>query len=70
MARTDHSEVRFSRVERGWAVRRVQIKLDTANALKWLGRLYRTPADAIKEHVTNAIDEYLKGLLQNLIQAA
>lgn len=41
-------------------MRRVPIKLHTANALKWLGSLYRNPADAIKEHVSNAIDEHLK----------
>lgn len=41
-------------------MRKVQIKLHTANALKWLGSLYRNPADAIKEHVSNAIDEHLK----------
>src|SRR5206468_3730784 len=31
-----------------------------ANALQWLGTLYRNPADALKEHVSNAIDEHLK----------
>ena len=41
-------------------MRKVPIKLHTANALRWLGSLYRNPADAIKEHVSNAIDEYLK----------
>ncbi len=41
-------------------MRKVPIKLHTANALKWLGSLYRNPADAIKEHVSNAIDEHLK----------
>jgi len=41
-------------------MRKVQIKLHTANALRWLGSLYRNPADAIKEHVSNAIDEHLK----------
>jgi len=39
---------------------KVPIKLHTANALRWLGSLYRNPADAIKEHVSNAIDEHLK----------
>jgi len=41
-------------------MRKVPIKLHTANALKWLGSLYRNPADAIKEHVSNAIDEHIK----------
>jgi HSP90 family molecular chaperone len=41
-------------------MRKVSIKLNTANALRWLGSLYRNPADAIKEHVSNAIDEHLK----------
>jgi len=48
-------------------MRKVQIKLHTANALKWLGSLYRNPADAIKEHVSNAIDEHLKA--RNLSKA-
>jgi hypothetical protein len=30
------------------------------HALPWLGTLYRNPAEAIKEHVSNAIDEHLK----------
>jgi len=38
--------------------RRVPIKLNIANALKLLGSLYRNPADAIKEHVSNALDEH------------
>lgn len=41
-------------------MKKVPIKLATANALKWLGSLYRNPADALKEHVSNAIDEHLK----------
>ena len=41
-------------------MKKVPIKVHTANALKWLGSLYRNPADAIKEHVSNAIDEHLK----------
>jgi len=41
-------------------MRKVPIRLHTANALKWLGSLYRSPADAIKEHVSNAVDEHLK----------
>jgi len=41
-------------------MRKVPIKLHTANALRWLGSLYRNPAEAIKEHVSNAIDEHLK----------
>jgi hypothetical protein len=41
-------------------LKKVPIRLHTANALKWLGSLYRNPADAIKEHVSNAIDEHLK----------
>ena len=41
-------------------MKKVPIRLHTANALKWLGSLYRNPTDAIKEHVSNAIDEHLK----------
>jgi len=41
-------------------MRKVPIRLHTANALRWLGSLYRNPADAIKEHVSNAIDEHFK----------
>src|SRR5947209_6849124 len=40
--------------------RRVPIRMNVANALQWLGNLYRNPADAIKEHVSNAVDEHLK----------
>ena len=40
--------------------RRVPIKVNVANALQWLGTLYRNPADAVKEHISNAIDEHLK----------
>jgi len=43
-------------------MKRVPIRLHTANALKWLGSLYRNPADALKEHVSNAIDEHLKAV--------
>ena len=39
---------------------RILIQLHVANALQWLGTLYRNPADALKEHVSNAIDEHLK----------
>jgi len=39
---------------------RIPIQLHVANALQWLGTLYRNPADALKEHVSNAIDEHLK----------
>ncbi len=42
---------------------RIPIKLNVANALQWLGTLYRNPADALKEHVSNAIDEHLKAQL-------
>lgn len=40
--------------------RRVAIRMNVANALQWLGTLYRNPADAIKEHVSNALDEHGK----------
>jgi hypothetical protein len=43
-------------------MRKVPIRLQTANALMWLGSLYRNPADAIKEHISNAIDEHLKAI--------
>ena len=39
---------------------RIPIQLHVANALQWLGTLYRNPAEAIKEHVSNAIAEHLK----------
>jgi hypothetical protein len=42
---------------------RIPIQVHVANALQWLGTLYRNPADAIKEHVSNAIDEHLKAQL-------
>jgi len=42
--------------------KKVPIKLNVANALQWLGTLYRNPADAVKEHISNAIDEHLKAL--------
>lgn len=42
---------------------RIAIQVHVANALQWLGTLYRSPADAIKEHVSNAIDEHLKAQL-------
>ena len=42
--------------------RRVPIQMNVANALQWLGNLYRNPADAIKEHVSNAVDEHLKAV--------
>ena len=42
---------------------RIQIQLHVANALQWLGTLYRNPADALKEHVSNAIDEHVKAKL-------
>lgn len=40
--------------------RQVAIQLNVGAALRWLGTVYRNPADAIKEHVSNAIDEHLK----------
>jgi hypothetical protein len=39
---------------------RIPIQLHVGNALQWLGTLYRSPADALKEHVSNAIDEHVK----------
>ncbi len=41
---------------------RIAIQLHVASALQWLGTLYRNPADALKEHVSNAIDEHIKAL--------
>ena len=43
---------------------RIPIQLHVANALQWLGTLYRSPADALKEHVSNAIDEHIKAKLE------
>jgi hypothetical protein len=48
--------------------KRVPINLNIANALQWLGTLYRNPADAVKEHISNAIDEHLKALEQGVAQ--
>ena len=42
---------------------RIAIQVHVANALQWLGTLYRNPSDALKEHVSNAIDEHLKAQL-------
>ena len=42
---------------------RIPIQLHVANALQWLGTLYRNPAEALKEHVSNAIDEHVKARL-------
>jgi hypothetical protein len=44
---------------------KIPIKVHVANALQWLGTLYRSPADALKEHVSNAIDEHLKAQLND-----
>src|SRR3990172_9954187 len=60
MARFDNQSVQFFQERKGAEMKKVPIKVHTANALKWLGSLYRNPADAIKEHVSNAIDEHLK----------
>jgi hypothetical protein len=43
---------------------RIPIQLHVANALRWLGTLYRNPADALKEHVSNAIDEHVKAKIE------
>jgi hypothetical protein len=48
---------------------RISIQLHVANALQWLGTLYRTPADALKEHVSNAIDEHLKARVEGAAHA-
>src|SRR3989441_10861814 len=42
---------------------RIPIQLHVANALQWLGTLYRNPADALKRHISNAIHEHLKAKL-------
>jgi hypothetical protein len=39
--------------------RQVPIQLNVGSALRWLGTVYRNPADALKEHISNAIDEHL-----------
>jgi HSP90 family molecular chaperone len=48
--------------------RLVPIKIDVGNALRWLGTLYRNPADALKEHISNAIDEHLKAQKASVAQ--
>lgn len=40
--------------------REILIQLAVGSALRWLGTVYRNPADAIKEHISNAIDEHLR----------
>ncbi len=61
MAASDHQQIQVLQGQGSQAVtKRLDIKLNVANALRWLGSLYRNPADAIKEHVSNAIDEHLK----------
>ena len=50
--------------------RRVAIQMNVANALQWLGNLYRNPADAIKEHVSNAVDEHLKAIDAGVARAS
>jgi hypothetical protein len=42
---------------------RIPVQLHVANALQWLGTLYRNPAEAIKEHVSHAIDEHVNAKL-------
>jgi len=41
-------------------VARKKIKGNMANILTYLGSLYRNPADALKEYVSNAVDEWRK----------
>jgi len=42
-------------------MKKIPIKFgNLATVLRLLGSLYRNPADAVKEHVSNAIDEHLK----------
>ena len=36
----------------------VPIKLHVSNALRLMGQLYRSPADALKEYVSNAVDRW------------
>lgn len=44
-------------------MKEVPIKLGSlGTVLKLLGTVYRNPADALKEHISNAIDEHLKAL--------
>lgn len=37
--------------------------------LKILGGIYPTPADALKEHISNAIDEWLKSGLSRFAKS-
>ena len=60
MARFDNQSVQFFQERKGAKMKKVPIKLHTANALAWLGSLYPNPAEAIKEHISNAIDEHVK----------
>ena len=42
-------------------MKRVPIQFgNLATVLKLLGTMYRTPAEALKEHISNAVDEHLK----------
>src|SRR5688572_20926029 len=36
----------------------IPIKLHVSNALRLMGQLYRSPADALKEYVSNAVDRW------------
>ena len=40
--------------------RTVGVEINKANALITLGSMYRNAADAIKEYVSNALDEWAK----------
>lgn len=41
--------------------KKVEIQANLANLLTYIGSLYRNPADAMKEYVSNALDEWQKG---------
>lgn len=38
--------------------RKVPIQINVSNALIYLGQLYRSPAEALKEYISNALDEW------------
>jgi len=46
-----------------------KIKGNFGNLLTYLGTLYQTPANAIKEYVSNALDEWMKLRAGNKIES-
>src|SRR3989304_10278948 len=61
MARRHYEPVSFLPAQGGARMtRQVPIQINVGSALRWLGTVYRNASDALKEHISNAIDEHLK----------